>query len=101
MVRPGARRVAQRRLVGLSPGGVFDRSGAVTSDDLGSGRKIKVVGFDATDDAVAAVKAGTLSATVAQQPAVIGSLGIDTVKSVLAGKSVPKFVPVALQLITR
>jgi len=67
----------------------------------GSGRKIKVVGFDATDDAVAAVKAGTLSATVAQQPALIGSLGIDTVKAVLAGKPVPKFVPVALQLVTK
>lgn len=67
----------------------------------GSGRKIKVVGFDATDDAVAAVKAGTLTATVAQQPALIGSLGIDTARSVLAGKSVAKFVPVALQLVTR
>jgi ribose transport system substrate-binding protein len=67
----------------------------------GSGRKIKVVGFDATDDAVAAVNAGTLTATVAQQPALIGSLGIDTARSVLAGKSVAKFVPVALQLVTR
>lgn len=67
----------------------------------GSSRKIKVVGFDATDDAVAAVKAGQLAATVAQQPALIGSLGIDTAKSVLAGKSVAKFVPVSLQLVTK
>ncbi len=67
----------------------------------GSGRKIKVVGFDATDDALAAVKAGTMSATVAQQPALIGSLGVDTVKAVLAGKTVPKFVPVSLQLVTK
>jgi len=66
-----------------------------------SGRKILIVGFDATDDAVAAIKAGTMAATVAQQPALIGSLGVDTVKSILAGKSVPKFVPVALKLITR
>lgn len=67
----------------------------------GSGRKIRVVGFDATDDAVAAVKAGTLAATVAQQPALIGSLGIDTVKAVLAGKPVQKNVAVSLQLITK
>lgn len=67
----------------------------------GSGRKIKVVGFDATDDAVAAVKAGTLAATVAQQPALIGSLGVDTVKAVLAGKTVQKYVPVSLQLVTK
>jgi ribose transport system substrate-binding protein len=67
----------------------------------GSGRKILVVGFDATDDAVAAVKAGTLAATVAQQPALIGSLGVDTVKAVLAGKTVQKYVPVSLQLVTK
>jgi ribose transport system substrate-binding protein len=67
----------------------------------GSGRKIQVVGFDATDDAVAAVKAGTMAATVAQQPALIGSMGVDTAKSVIAGKSVPKYVPIALQLITK
>jgi len=67
----------------------------------GSGRKIKVIGFDATDDAVAAVKAGTLAATVAQQPALIGSLGIDTVKAVIAGKTVQKNVAVSLQLVTK
>ena len=33
-----------------------------------SGREIIIVGFDATDDAVAAVKEGKMSATVAQQP---------------------------------
>lgn len=31
-------------------------------------RKIVVVGFDATDDAQAAVKAGKMAATVAQKP---------------------------------
>ncbi len=67
----------------------------------GSGRKILVVGFDATDDAIAAVKAGTLAATVAQQPALIGSLGVDTVKAVLAGKTVQKNVPVSLKLVTK
>lgn len=67
----------------------------------GSGRKIRVIGFDATDDAVAAVKAGTLAATVAQQPALIGSLGVDTVKAVLAGKTVQKNVAVSLQLVTK
>ncbi len=66
-----------------------------------SGRKILVVGFDATDDAVAAVKAGTMAATVAQQPALIGSLGVDTVRDILAGKTVQKFVPVVLKLVTK
>ena len=33
-----------------------------------SGKDIKVVGFDATDDAQKAVKEGKLAATVAQKP---------------------------------
>ena len=36
-----------------------------------SGRTIMIVGFDATDDAVKAVEAGEMAATVAQQPALI------------------------------
>ena len=42
-----------------------------------SGREIMIVGFDATDDAVVAVKEGKMAATVAQQPHKIGSLGIE------------------------
>lgn len=64
-----------------------------------SGRDIKVVGFDATDDAVKAVKEGKMAATVAQQPDLIGSLGVDAVSKILAGKSLPKFIPVSLKLI--
>jgi ribose transport system substrate-binding protein len=39
-------------------------------------RNIVVVGFDGTDDAVAAIKDGSMLASVAQQPAQIGSLGV-------------------------
>lgn len=66
-----------------------------------SGRKILIVGFDATDDAVAAVKAGTLAATVAQQPALIGSLGVNAAKDILAGKKLAKSIPVPLKLVTK
>lgn len=64
-----------------------------------AGRKIVVVGFDATDDAVEAVESGTLAATVAQQPALIGELGVETASQVIAGKAIEAFIPVALQLI--
>lgn len=60
-----------------------------------------VVGFDATDDAVESVKKGEMAATVAQQPEIIGSLGIETMDKVLKGESVDSFIPVELQLITR
>ncbi len=62
-------------------------------------RKMIVVGFDATDDAVAAVKAGTMYGTIAQQPAMIGSLGVEAADKVLKGQSVPKFTGVPLQVV--
>ena len=65
-----------------------------------SGREIIIVGFDATDDAVAAVKEGKMSATVAQQPSLIGELGVETAKKILDGESVEKSIPVDLKLIT-
>ncbi|MDJ0782114.1 MAG: ribose ABC transporter substrate-binding protein RbsB [Desulfosarcinaceae bacterium] len=62
---------------------------------------IVFVGFDAVDDAVNAVKAGQLAATVAQQPAVIGELGVKTAVDFLNGKSVEKNIPVPLSLVTQ
>lgn len=65
-----------------------------------SGRDIIIVGFDATDDAVAAVEAGDLAATVQQLPKDIGSIGVDTATKILSGESVEEYIPVALQLVT-
>lgn len=62
---------------------------------------IIVVGFDATDDAVKAVKAGKMAATVAQQPDFIGSLGVETAIKVLNNENVDAFIPVELQLVTK
>jgi ribose transport system substrate-binding protein len=64
-------------------------------------RNIIVVGFDGTDDAVSAVKGGSLLATVAQQAARIGSIGVETADAILKGKVVKKYSPVPLQLITK
>ena len=65
-----------------------------------SGRKnIIVVGFDATDDAVAAVKDGKLSATVAQKPAEIGAIGVEVAGKIIKKETVQENVPVALELI--
>ncbi|MDR2509958.1 MAG: ribose ABC transporter substrate-binding protein RbsB [Spirochaetaceae bacterium] len=65
-----------------------------------AGRKgVLVVGFDATDDAVTAVKAGDMAATVAQQPALIGAAGIDVAGKIIKGESVSENIPVELQLV--
>ena len=65
-----------------------------------AGRNILVVGFDATDDAVKSVEAGDMAATVAQQPRLIGSLGLKAAKDIMDGNSVDDFIPVALKLVS-
>lgn len=64
-----------------------------------SGRDIFVVGFDANDDAVAAVKEGKLAATVAQKPAEIGAIGVEVADKIVKKQAVEKNVPVALELV--
>ena len=63
-------------------------------------RKMIVVGFDATDDARAAVKDGSMYATIAQQPGMIGSLGVEAGDKIIKGESVPKYTPVPLQVVS-
>jgi ribose transport system substrate-binding protein len=66
-----------------------------------SGRDIIVVGFDATDDAVAAVQAGDMAATVQQLPKEIGGNGVATAMKVIAGETVDAYIPVELALVTK
>ncbi len=62
---------------------------------------IILVGFDAGPDEVAAIKAGTETASVAQFPAKIGSLGIATLYNAVNGKTVPKNVDTGTALVTK
>ncbi|MEL3903516.1 MAG: substrate-binding domain-containing protein [Treponemataceae bacterium] len=66
-----------------------------------SGKQIVIVGFDATDDALAAVKDGTLAATVAQQPEQMGKVAVETALQIIAGNSVPESIPVDVALIKK
>ncbi|WP_188206811.1 ribose ABC transporter substrate-binding protein RbsB [Alkalibacillus aidingensis] len=58
-----------------------------------------VVGFDATDDAVEAVEAGEMDATIAQQPTIIGEQGIEIALQIANGENVDEFIPVELELV--
>lgn len=60
---------------------------------------IQVVGFDGTDDGLAAIEAGTLSATVAQQPEEMGKLAMQAAFDYFAGKDVEKTIASPLELI--
>ena len=66
----------------------------------GRAEDIIFVGFDAIDDAVAAVEAGDLAATVAQQPSLMGELGVKTAVAFLGGETVDEYIPVDLSLVT-
>lgn len=67
-----------------------------------SGRKnVMVVGFDATDDAVKAVKDGKMAATVAQKPSEIGAKGVEIADKIAKKETVPAYVPVELELVTK
>ncbi|WP_091741247.1 ribose ABC transporter substrate-binding protein RbsB [Marininema mesophilum] len=64
-------------------------------------KEIMVVGFDATEDAVKAVKKGTLSATIAQKPEEIGKQAVDISMRASKGEKVKEFYPVSLKLVTK
>ncbi|ODS43884.1 D-ribose ABC transporter substrate-binding protein RbsB [Pasteurella multocida] len=62
-------------------------------------KKVLVVGFDGTDDGVKAVQTGKMVATIAQQPDLIGALGVVTADKVLKGEKVEAKIPVDLKVI--
>lgn len=62
---------------------------------------VLVVGFDATDDAVASVNKGEMSATIAQQPILIGETAVNLTHRFLSGQTVEAFAPVELKLISK
>ncbi len=67
----------------------------------GAGKNVVIVGFDATDDAIAAIKEGRMAATIAQQPDLIGSTAIENALKLIGGESIPASIPVEVTLITK
>jgi len=75
--------------------------GAIQAAEAANREGIVFVGFDAVDDAVAAVKEGKLAATVAQQPDLMGKLSVETALKYLGKTSVDANIPVDLSLVTK
>jgi ribose transport system substrate-binding protein len=73
--------------------------GALEALEAHGMKDVIVVGFDATEDAVKAVKEGKMAATVAQKPEIIGENAVKTALKVLNGEKVDKFIPVSLELV--
>ena len=64
------------------------------------GKEVVVAGFDATDDAIQAIKDGKMAATVAQQPDLMGSTAVETAQKLMAGEAVETSIPVEVKLVT-
>lgn len=61
--------------------------------------QIIVVGFDAIPDAIKAVERGEMAATIAQQPALMGSLAVEKAVEYLRTKTI--FIPVELSVVKK
>jgi ribose transport system substrate-binding protein len=67
----------------------------------GRTRQIRVLGFDAVQDARRALVAGTMEATVAQYPDEMGRVAIETAVKILKGETVPTDIVVRIGLVTK
>lgn len=67
----------------------------------GKAGKIRVVGFDALDDAKKAIEAGTMAATVAQFPYDMGKTAVESAVRILAGEKLPADIMVKLEMVTK
>jgi ribose transport system substrate-binding protein len=63
--------------------------------------KIRVIGFDALDDAKKAIAAGTMEASVAQFPSEMGRAAVESAVKVIRGETVPADIKVKLELVTK
>ncbi len=63
--------------------------------------QITVVGFDASDEARKAILGGTMDATVAQSPAMMGAMAIENAYHLIKGEQVQAEFVVPIKLITK
>lgn len=69
--------------------------------DAGKTGDIKIISVDGIKDALEAVKAGDISAVVAQYPYAIGSMGVEACQAAAAGKTLPADVKAPVALVTK
>jgi ABC-type sugar transport system substrate-binding protein len=67
---------------------------------IGRGGKVAVIGVDGIPAALAAVKKGAMSATVAQYPYTIGQLAVEACLAEIRRKAVPGKIDAPIQIVT-
>ena len=83
--------------------GVFAHNDEMTlgAVEAAAGKNIAILGFDATDDAKKAVADGTMKATVAQKPDMMGATAVEMAKKLAAGETVEPVIAVEVELIKK
>lgn len=66
-----------------------------------SGINAMVIGFDGNDDAKDSIDASEMTATIAQQPDLIGALGVDLANKIYHGESVEDHIAADLKVYTK
>lgn len=75
--------------------------GAIKALGARAGKDVVVVGFDGTPDGLKAIQDGTLVATVAQQPKLLGSKAVEQAVKAAKGEPVQQVVDVEVKVITK
>jgi ribose transport system substrate-binding protein len=67
----------------------------------GRSGQIRIIGFDAVEDARRAIQAGDMEASVAQRPHEMGRLAVESAVKLIGGESVPPEQQVPIELVNR
>jgi len=63
--------------------------------------EVEIVGFDAIDDALTAIKNGKMDSTIAQKPGLMGEMAVENAQKIAEGKELEDSIAVPLELITK
>jgi len=68
---------------------------------MGLTESIKIIGFDAINEAKKEIQKGRIQASIVQYPLEMGRLAVENAIKVIKGKSIPTYIPVKIELITK
>ena len=89
-------------IVGVFATNLFSAEGTATGiRQAGKQDQVKVVGFDAGPDQIAALKDGTVQALIAQSPGEIGVDGVEQAIAALEGEETEPMIQTGFTIITQ
>jgi ribose transport system substrate-binding protein len=75
--------------------------GAIKALGARAGKDVQVVGFDGTPDGLKAIEDGTMAATIAQQPKVLGRKAVEEAVKAAKGEPVQRVIDVEVKVVNK